>query len=77
MVISEEIKMSNYGNEYDKLEAHLQELERKHRDLDKEIERRYHNVTINEDVRKMKTMKLFYKDEMRRINEQLVQLRLR
>jgi hypothetical protein len=76
MVVSEEIKMSNYGNEYDKLEAHLQELERKHRDLDKEIERRYYNVTVNEDVRKMKTMKLFYKDEMRRINERLVQLRL-
>ena len=75
-MIIEERTMSNYENESEKLEARLQELERKHRALDKEIEMRYHNVTVSEEVRKMKTMKLYLKDEIHRLNEQLIQLRL-
>ena len=75
-MIIEERTMSNHENESDKLEARLQELERKHRALDKEIEMRYHNVTVSEEVRKMKTMKLYLKDEIHRLNEQLIQLRL-
>ena len=75
-MIIEERTMSDYENESDKLEARLQELERKHRALDKEIEMRYHNVTVSEEVRKMKTMKLYLKDEIHRLNEQLIQLRL-
>ena len=65
--------MSNYENEEDKLRSHLEELERKHKSLDKEIETRYNNVTVTEEVRRMKTMKLWLKDEMHRINLQLVQ----
>ena len=49
--------MSNYDNEADKICARLQEVERKHRSLDKEIEMRYNNVTVDEEVRRMKTMK--------------------
>ena len=75
-MIIEERTMSDYENESDKLEARLKELERKHRALDKEIEMRYHNVTVSEEVRKMKTMKLYLKDEIHRLNEQLIQLRL-
>lgn len=65
--------MSNYESEADKLKSHLEELERKHQELDKEIEIRYHNVTVSDEVRRMKTMKLWLKDEIHRINSQLVQ----
>lgn len=68
--------MSNYHEQRDKLLAHYEELERKHRDLDELIETRYHNMTVTEEVRKLKTMKLYLKDEMHRINTQLIQLGL-
>jgi len=65
--------MSNYELEADKLRSHLEELERKHRDLDNEIQERYNNVTSSDEVRRMKTMKLWLKDEIHRLNEQLIQ----
>jgi uncharacterized protein YdcH (DUF465 family) len=65
--------MSNYENEEDKLRSHYEELVRKHKELDEEIEARYNNVTVSEEVRRMKTMKLYLKDEMHRINSYLVQ----
>jgi hypothetical protein len=65
--------MSNYENEADKLRSHLEELERKHKELDNEIETRYNNVTASDEVRRMKTMKLWLKDEIHRLNEQLIQ----
>ena len=65
--------MSNYDDVENKLRAHYEELERKHRELDKEIEERYNNVTVTEEVRRMKTMKLYLKDEMHRINSYLIQ----
>ena len=69
--------MSNYENETDKLRSHLEELERKHRELDKEIETRYNNIAVDEQVRRLKTMKLWLKDEIHRINSQLVQMELK
>lgn len=65
--------MSNYDNVEEKLRAHYEELERKHRELDKEIEERYNNITVTDEVRRMKTMKLYLKDEMHRINAYLIQ----
>jgi len=65
--------MSNYETEADKLRSHYEELERKHRELDEELERRYHNKTITDEARRMKTMKLYLKDEMHRINSYLIQ----
>ena len=66
--------MSNYEeDDDDKLKSHYDELERKHRDLDNEIEARYNNVTVSDEVRRMKTMKLYLKDDMHRINEYLIQ----
>jgi len=65
--------MSNYDNVEDKLRAHYDELKRKHKELDEEIEIRYSNVTVSEEVRRLKTMKLYLKDEMHRINAYLVQ----
>jgi len=68
--------MSNYDLEEDKLRSHLQELERKHRELDTELKVKYNNQTITDEVRRMKTMKLYLKDEIHRINSQLIQIGL-
>ena len=65
--------MSNYESVEDKLRAHYEELERKHRELDIELEERYNNVAVTEEARRMKTMKLYLKDEMHRINSYLIQ----
>ena len=69
--------MSNYDNDQDKIKARLSELERKHKALDNEIQMRYNNVTIDEQVRRMKTMKLYLKDEIYRLNERLIQAKLK
>ena len=65
--------MSNYDDIEDKLRAHYDELKRKHKDLDEELETKYNNMTVTEEVRRMKTMKLYLKDEMHRINAYLIQ----
>jgi hypothetical protein len=69
--------MSNFDNEYDKILNRLEELERRHKELDIEIETRYNNITVSDEVRKKKTMKLWLKDEMYRINQQLVRMSLK
>jgi uncharacterized protein YdcH (DUF465 family) len=65
--------MSNYDDIEDKLRAHYDELKRKHKELDEELEVKYNNMTVTEEVRRMKTMKLYLKDEMHRINAYLIQ----
>ena len=65
--------MSNYTDERDKLKAHLEELEKKHRKLDNDLIERYNNMPITEEARRMKTMKLYLKDEIHRINSKLIQ----
>ena len=65
--------MSNYDSVEDKLRAHYDELKRKHKELDVELETKYNNMTVSEEVRRLKTMKLYLKDEMHRINAYLVQ----
>jgi hypothetical protein len=66
--------LSDYENEADKLRAHLDELSRKHRALDSEIEQRFHNKNITEEVRRLKTQKLFLKDEIYRIKRRLTEI---
>ena len=68
--------MSNYDEIENKLRAHYDELHRKHKELDEEIETKYNNISATDEVRRMKTMKLYLKDEMHRINSQLVQMGL-
>jgi len=65
--------MSNFDETKDKLLAHYDELKRKHRELDNEIESMYNKSYVTEEVRRMKTMKLYLKDEMHRINAYLIQ----
>lgn len=69
--------MSNFDSQYDKILNHLEDLERRHKELDNEIETRYNNVTVSDEVRKKKTMKLWLKDEIYRINQQLVRMSLK
>jgi hypothetical protein len=66
--------MSNFEDEVDKLQAHLEELTRKHRELDVELEVEYNNINITPEVRRLKTMKLYLKDEIHRIHTKLGQL---
>jgi hypothetical protein len=66
--------MSNYGSEADKLRAHLEELTRKHRAIDEDLENRFHNMDITDEVRRLKTHKLFLKDEIYRVKRRLEEL---
>lgn len=63
--------MSNYEDDDDKINARLDELRRKHRELDEFIESNYHNHSINDEVRRLKTQKLWLKDEIHRIESRL------
>jgi len=65
--------MSNWTETKDKLLAHYEELKRKHKELDEELAVKYNNQTVTDEVRRMKTMKLYLKDEMHRINAYLLQ----
>ena len=63
--------MSNFDNEADKLQSHLDELTRKHRELDTKLEVQYNNIDVSPEVRRLKTMKLYLKDEIHRIKTRL------
>ena len=55
---------------YDSLEAHLDELVKKHRKLDEEVEQlSTHHVSA--ELRQLKTQKLWLKDEIHRLKKQL------
>jgi hypothetical protein len=56
--------MSNYTNEHDKLAVHLQELYRRHRELDDEIRMLYTKFAKDSEVNVLKTKKLWIKDEI-------------
>lgn len=55
----------------DSLRAHLEELKRKHRLLDSEVEDLLQNRNYDIQMRKLKTEKLWLKDEIHRIESQL------
>lgn len=55
---------------YDSLEAHLDELIKKHRKLDEEVEQ-LSTHHISAELRQLKTQKLWLKDEIHRIQKQL------
>lgn len=63
--------MSNFDSERDKLTAHLEELKRKHRELDTYIQETFQNRNITDEVRRLKTEKLWIKDEIHRIENAL------
>jgi len=59
--------LSNYELSKDKISVRLEELKRKHRELDEHIFSVYHNKNISPEVYKLKTEKLWLKDEIHRI----------
>jgi hypothetical protein len=63
--------MSNYNDDDDKLNAHLEELKRKHRELDTYILEAFNNQNVSSEVYKLKTQKLWLKDEIHRIEGKL------
>jgi hypothetical protein len=63
--------MSNYDNEDDKLNSRLIDLKRKHRELDNQIEDMYITNTVSDEIRRLKTQKLWLKDEIHRIETKL------
>jgi hypothetical protein len=56
--------MSNYTDEHDKLAVYLQELYRRHRELDDEIKMLYSKFANDSEVNMLKTKKLWIKDEI-------------
>jgi len=73
MIIFGRCKMSNFDNEADKLRSHLEELQRKHKKVHDEIDG-WHGIEVTQEVRVLKTQKLFLKDEIYRIKTKLREL---
>jgi hypothetical protein len=59
------------GDNLDKLQSHFEELKRRHRQIDNYLKDEYNNQTITQEVRMLKTQKLWLKDEMHRIQRKL------
>ena len=53
------------------LQSHLKSLTVRHRDLDNEILELERHYSVNEEVRRLKTQKLWLKDEIYRIKKDL------
>ena len=66
--------MSNYSEQHDKIAIHLQELYQKHRKLDEEITLLYNNFESEQILNRIKTQKLWLKDEIHRLETELKQL---
>ena len=66
--------MSNYTEQHDKIAVHLQELYKKHRSLDEEIKMLYNKFENEQILNRMKTQKLWLKDEIHRLETELKQL---
>ena len=63
--------MSNFNLNLDKQTSHLEELKRKHKDLDKQIKECYSAYDNDDNIIRLKTMKLYLKDEIHRIETEL------
>ena len=63
--------MSNYTDKHDKLATHVQELDKRHRSLDEEIKVLYNQFVENHELNLLKTKKLWLKDEIHRIENEL------
>lgn len=63
--------MSNYEDNDDKLTSRLEDLEIRHRKLDEEIKEMYIKFEKDEIINRLKTQKLWLKDEIHRIQTKL------
>lgn len=67
--------MSNYNLQQDKISVHLTELRTKHKVLDTTIKQCYNERENDEKVNRLKTEKLWLKDEIHRLESELKELR--
>ena len=63
--------MSNFTEQHNKIAVHLQELYRKHRALDDDIKVLYNKWEDDNKVNRLKTQKLWLKDEIHRLETKL------
>lgn len=63
--------MSNFTEKHNKIATHLQELYRKHRALDDDIKVLYNKWEDDNKVNRLKTQKLWLKDEIHRLETEL------
>ena len=63
--------MSNFTEKHNKIATHLQELYRKHRELDDEVKDMYNKFADDGLINRKKTQKLWLKDEIHRLETQL------
>ena len=63
--------MSNFTEKHNKIATHLQELYRKHRALDDDIKVLYNKWEDDYKVNRLKTQKLWLKDEIHRLETEL------
>jgi len=66
--------MHNFTEKHNKMAGYLQELYSKHRKLDDEIKMLYNNFADNMAINRLKTKKLWFKDEIHRIEKELKEL---
>ena len=63
--------MSNFSEEHNKIAVYLQELYKKHRALDDEIKELYNKFADDGIINRKKTKKLWFKDEIHRLETKL------
>ena len=66
--------MSNFTAKHEKYAVYLQELYKKHRALDNEIKEGYNTLMPDRELVILKTKKLWFKDEIHRVEKNLVKL---
>lgn len=67
--------MTEFTDKHNKLASYLQELYRKHRELDNKIKVCYSNRDDEFVINRMKTQKLWFKDEIHRLESELKALK--
>ena len=63
--------MSKLTEKHNKIAVHLQELYKKHRALDDEPKTLYSKFEREENINRLKTKKLWFKDEIHRLEREL------
>jgi hypothetical protein len=56
------------------IQSHIKSLTVRHRDLDNEILQLEKHYTVTEEIRRLKTQKLWLKDEIHRLESELKEL---
>ena len=66
--------MRNYSDEHEKIANQLDILYKRHRELDDSIINRYNKFATDSEINMMKTKKLWFKDEIYRLEKRLKEI---